>query len=73
MIMTIFQHQLIVIIIIIIIIIIVITIIITTIIIIVVIMNFISAYPIYMKLAPRPKVIYIKKKYYTIKYYEIIS
>ena len=35
--------------------------------------EFISAYPIYMKLAPRPKVIYIKQKYYTIKYYEIIS
>ena len=35
--------------------------------------EFISAYPFYMKLALRPKIIYAKKKYYTIRYREIIS
>ena len=35
--------------------------------------EFISAYPFYMKLALRPKIIYTKKKYYTMRYPEIIS
>ena len=33
----------------------------------------ISAYQFYMKLALGPKIIYTKRKYYFIKYYEIIS
>ena len=35
--------------------------------------EFISADPLYMKLALRPKFIYTKKKYYTMRYREIIS
>ena len=35
--------------------------------------EFISAYPFYMKLALRPKIIYTKKKYCTMRYREIIS
>ena len=35
--------------------------------------KFISAYPFYMKLALRPKIIYTKKKYYTIRYYENVK
>ena len=35
--------------------------------------EFISAYPFYMKLVLRPKIIYTKKKYYTMRYCEIIS
>ena len=35
--------------------------------------EFISAYPFYMKLALRPKIIYTKKKYYTMRYRERIS
>ena len=35
--------------------------------------EFISAYLFYMKLALRPRIIYTKKKYYTIRYPEIIS
>ena len=35
--------------------------------------EFISAYPFYMKLALRPKIIYTKKKYCAMRYCEIIS
>ena len=35
--------------------------------------EFISAYPFYMKLALHTKIIYTKKKYYAIRYREIIS
>ena len=35
--------------------------------------EFISAYPFYVKLALRPKIIYTKKKYCTMRYREIIS
>ena len=35
--------------------------------------EFISAYPFYIELALRPKVIYTKKKYYTMRYREIIT
>ena len=35
--------------------------------------EFISAYLFYMKLALRPKIIYTRKKYYTMRYCEIIS
>ena len=35
--------------------------------------EFILAYPFYMKLALHPKIIYTKKKYYTVRYREILS
>ena len=35
--------------------------------------EFISVYPFYMKLTVRPKIIYTKKKYCTMRYREIIS
>ena len=35
--------------------------------------EFIPAYPFYMKLALRPKIIYTKKKYCTMRYRERIS